>query len=52
MANSEIIGAGQDKERTSCAQEEEKCTDTKCYYFGQGQGCMTSGKCVYEPEEE
>jgi hypothetical protein len=51
MANYEIIGAGQDTAHRAPKKEEE-CTDTTCYYFGEGQGCMTSGKCVYETEEE
>lgn len=29
-----------------------ECKEYDCYYYGSGQGCMTSGKCIYEPEEE
>lgn len=27
------------------------CNETGCYYHG-SQGCMTSGPCIFEPEEE
>lgn len=26
------------------------CTDTKCQFYGEDQGCMTSGPCVWEVE--
>ena len=48
MKNSEIIGVVQE-DGASCA--EEKCKDTKCYFYAEPYGCMTDGPCVYEPDE-
>ena len=31
---------------------ESECKDITCYFHGgEGIGCMTSGPCIYEPDE-
>lgn len=56
MANSEIIGAGQDTARRAPKKEENGCVG--CYFYAEAyktetdRGCMSSGPCVYEPERD